>query len=40
LVTVPGKPSEFHLEGMTRNGEAISELHTYSRYVEVSARTY
>lgn len=31
---------EFHLEGMTRNGEAIPEPHTYSRYVEVSARTH
>jgi predicted RNase H-like HicB family nuclease len=26
---------EFHLEGMTRNGEAIPEPHTYSRFVEV-----
>jgi predicted RNase H-like HicB family nuclease len=31
---------EFHLEGMTRNGEPIPEPHTYSRYVEVSARTH
>jgi predicted RNase H-like HicB family nuclease len=31
---------EFHLQGMTRNGEAIPEPHTYSRYVEVSARTH
>jgi predicted RNase H-like HicB family nuclease len=31
---------EFHLAGMTRNGEAIPEPHTYSRYVEVCARTY
>ena len=31
---------ESHLEGMTRNGEAIPEPHTYSRYVEVSARTH
>jgi predicted RNase H-like HicB family nuclease len=27
---------EFHLEGMTRNGEAIPEPHAYSRYVEVT----
>jgi predicted RNase H-like HicB family nuclease len=31
---------EFHLEGMTRKGEAIPEPHTYSQYVEVSARTH
>jgi len=28
---------EFHLEGMTRKGEPISEPRTYSRYVEVPA---
>ena len=28
---------EFHLEGMTRNGEPIPEPRTYSRYVEVPA---
>jgi len=28
---------EFHLDGMTRNGEAVPEPHTYSRYVEVAA---
>jgi len=28
---------EFHLEGMTRNGEAIPEPRAYSRYVEVPA---
>ena len=26
---------QFHLEGMTRNGDPIPEPHTYSRYVEV-----
>jgi predicted RNase H-like HicB family nuclease len=26
---------EFHLEGMTRNGEPIPEPHSYSRYVDV-----
>lgn len=26
---------KFHLEDMARNGEAIPEPHTYSRYVEV-----
>ena len=26
---------EFHLDGMTRNGDPIPEPHTYSRYVEV-----
>ena len=31
---------EFHLQGMTRNREAIPEPHTYSRYMEVSARTH
>jgi predicted RNase H-like HicB family nuclease len=31
---------EFHLEGMARNGEPIPEPHTYSRYVEVSARAH
>ena len=25
----------FHLEGMARNGEAIPEPRTYSRYIEV-----
>jgi predicted RNase H-like HicB family nuclease len=34
------KPSSFIWIGMTRNGEAIPEPHTDSRYVEVSARTY
>jgi predicted RNase H-like HicB family nuclease len=28
---------EFHLDGMTRNGEPIPEPRTYSRYVEVPA---
>ena len=26
---------EFHLDGMTRNGEPIPEPRTYSRYVEI-----
>ena len=28
---------EFHLEGMAKNGDAIPEPRTYSRYVEVPA---
>ena len=27
---------EFHLEGLSRNGDPIPEPHTYSRYVEIS----
>ena len=28
---------EFHLDGMTRNGDPIPEPRTYSRYVEIPA---
>jgi predicted RNase H-like HicB family nuclease len=29
--------TEFHIEGMARNGDSIPEPRTYSRYGEVSA---
>ena len=29
---------EFHLEGMTRSGQAVPEPHTYSAYIEIPAQ--